>query len=48
MIACIFYRGTEMLAQNVLESNYLDSQDRSAIISLQCAIINSSGSTESV
>jgi hypothetical protein len=38
IIACIFYRGTGMLAQNVLESSYPDSQDRSARISLNCAL----------
>jgi len=43
IITCIFYRGTGMLAQNVLESSYLDSQDKSARISLQCATINLSG-----
>jgi hypothetical protein len=43
MIVCIFYRRIGMLAQNVLESSYLDSQDRSARISLQCAIVNLSG-----
>jgi hypothetical protein len=43
MIACIFYRETGMLAQNVLESSYLDSQGRAARIPLQCAIVDLSG-----
>jgi hypothetical protein len=43
MIGCIFYRVTGMLAQNVLESSYLDSGERYARISLQWVIINLRG-----